>query len=223
MGIGTIRETVELFEQRDKRRGGLDDAFGFPQQAIHGLLHRRGFVQTRGAGKPFDLVDHDRVGNLQGHDEFLWADQYDQYTSAAHAAQSHLVGEAVAIHSAVRIPTPPGLATTEQVLEHMEGMPDLGPDARLIPIRHRRRRGNEGASSKQIMNTSMCYHRVLSKKDDRRVMMSRPSFSNAWGVFMQVNRPVKEVGKIIGGKLKSISIWAKRIQKKASQTHVRFA
>jgi hypothetical protein len=88
VGIGTLRETVELFEQRDKTRGGLYRAFSFPQQAIHGLFHRCGFVQTRSAGKPFDLVDHDRIGNLQGHDELHWGYQYDQYTSVADAAQN---------------------------------------------------------------------------------------------------------------------------------------
>lgn len=30
----------------------------------------------------------------------------------------------------------------------------------------------------------------------------RPSFASAWGAFMQVNRPVKVVGEIIGGKVK---------------------
>jgi hypothetical protein len=87
MGIGTIRNAVELFEQRGKARGGLERAFGLQQQAIHGPLHRRGFVQARGAGKPFDLVDYDRVGNLQGHDELLLADQCNQYTSGAGSAQ----------------------------------------------------------------------------------------------------------------------------------------
>jgi hypothetical protein len=68
-GVRSVRDAIELRQQRTHAGGWLGGALELSQQLIDRALHGSRLTQAGHSGEPLDLADNGGIGDLQRHGE----------------------------------------------------------------------------------------------------------------------------------------------------------